>query len=72
MVGLSRELRDLRVALFFFILVDFPSREIGKIKKRFCHLRMAAKFHLDGPGCAPGLRRASGPDPIFGCGRDSL
>ena len=33
MVGLSRELRDLRVALLFFILVDFPSQGIGKIKK---------------------------------------
>ena len=33
MVGLSRELRILRDALLFFILVDFPSRGIGKIKK---------------------------------------
>jgi hypothetical protein len=41
--GLSRELRDLRVALFFFILVDFPSREIGKIKRGFRALRSAAQ-----------------------------
>ena len=57
MVGLSRELRDLRVALFFFILVDFPSREIGKIKKDsgLCGVR---------PACAAGPRRATGPDPF--------
>ena len=64
------EIARLRTRFYFFILVDFPSREIGKIKKRFRHLRMAAKFHLDGPGCAPGLRRVADPDPLVACGRE--
>ena len=31
-------------------------------------LRSATRFHLDGPGCAPGLRRAVGPDPFVAYG----
>ena len=37
-------LRDLRVALFYYFLVDFPSREIGKIKRGFRSLRRAASL----------------------------
>ena len=61
MVGLSRELRILRDALLFFILVDFPSRGIGKIKKDsgLCGVR---------PACAAGPRRATGPDPFSPAG----
>jgi len=42
--GLSRELRILRDALLFLILVDFPSRGIGKIKGSFalCGARLRA------------------------------
>ena len=46
MVGLSRELRDLRVALLFFILVD--SGQKTGIKGEFRPLRRATRFHLDG------------------------
>jgi len=43
---------------YFFILVDFPSRGIGKIKRRFRRLRTAASLR---GWTAPGLR----PGPEF-------
>ena len=42
MVGLSRDCASAD-ALLFFILVDFPSREIGKIKRGFRTLRSPAQ-----------------------------
>ncbi|WP_143287832.1 hypothetical protein [Butyricicoccus pullicaecorum] len=55
LVGLSRELRALRSTLLFFILVDFPSREIGKIKRGFRALRSAASLRgWIAPGRGPG------------------
>ncbi len=38
-----REFRSLRRAIIFFILVGFPSREIGKIKRGFRPLRRATQ-----------------------------
>ena len=54
----------LRAALSLLVLVDFPSREIGKIKKDsgLCGVR---------PACAAGSRRVADPDPLVACGRDS-
>ena len=48
---------------YFFILVDFPSRGIGKIKGDFavCGRR---------PACAAGSRRVADPDPLVACGRE--
>ena len=34
----------------------------------FRALRSATRFHLDGPACAAGSRRASGPDPFSPAG----
>ena len=53
----------LRAALSLLVLVDFPSREIGKIKKDsgLCGVR---------PACAAGSRRVADPDPLVACGRD--
>src|SRR5699024_7977930 len=60
-----RKFRSLRRAIIFFILVDFPSRGIGKIKGDFavCGRR---------PACAAGPRRVADPDPLFACGRVSV
>ena len=48
---------------YFFVLVDFPSREIGKIKRGFRTLRSPASLR---GWIAPGRR----PGPILACGRD--
>ena len=58
-----REFRSLRRAIIFFILVDFPSRGIGKIKGDFavCGRR---------PAYAAGPRRVADPDPLVACGRE--
>ena len=42
MVGLSRELRDLRVALFLFFLVDFRKSENQKGDSALCGARLRA------------------------------
>lgn len=47
-----------------YILIDFR----GEYRKSRGYFARCGER----PGYAPGLRRASGPDPIFGCGRDSL
>jgi len=63
--GLSRELRILRDALLFLILVDFPSRGIGKIKGEFRALRSATQ------GSAlrtRSLSRKAGESFHIGCG----
>ena len=56
-------LRVLRDALLFFILVDFPSREIGKIKKgipRSAERGQPARLDRAGPRARTRLSPAGG------------
>ena len=61
-------LRVLRDALLFFILVDFPSREIGKIKKgipRSAERGQPARLDRAGSQTRTRLSPAGGIDSVL-------
>ena len=60
-LGTQRDCALCGVRFYFLFSLIFAR---AKIKRGFRALRSAARFHLDGPACAAGPRRASGPDPI--------
>ena len=61
----------IRLVFFFCLFGLIPGSGTGN-QKEFRALRSATRFHLDGPACAAGPRRAAGPDPLVACGRDGI